>query len=59
LLWTFPVDVEVFRIAPEYDFSRPPPAPFFYDRMDWGVSGAAFLLAARRLRQAYGVLGPC
>jgi LmbE family N-acetylglucosaminyl deacetylase len=50
-LWTFPVDAEHFRIAPDYDFSQPPAAPFFYDRMEWGVSGAAFLLAARRLHQ--------
>jgi LmbE family N-acetylglucosaminyl deacetylase len=58
-LWTFPVDAEAFRVAPEYDFLRPPAAPFFYDRMDWGVSGAAFLLAARRLHHVYGICGPC
>jgi LmbE family N-acetylglucosaminyl deacetylase len=58
-LWTFPVEAERFRLAPNYDFSQPPRAPFFYDRMDWGVSGAAFLLAARRLRDAYEVAGAC
>jgi LmbE family N-acetylglucosaminyl deacetylase len=58
-LWTFPVDTETFRVAPEHDFSKPPAAPFFYDRMDWGVSGGAFLLAARRLQHAYGVSVPC
>ena len=55
-LRTFPVAAEHFRIAPDYDFSRPPAAPFFYDHMDWGVSGAAFLLAARRLCRAYEVM---
>jgi LmbE family N-acetylglucosaminyl deacetylase len=58
-LWTFPVEEEHFRLAPEYDFSQPPAAPFFYDRMDWGVSGAAFLLAARQLHRLYGLTGPC
>lgn len=58
-LWTFPVDAEHFRIAPDYDFAQPPVAPFFYDRTDWGVSGAAFLLGARQLLQAYGVSRPC
>lgn len=58
-LSTFPIDAEHFRLAPRYDFSRPPAAPFFYDRVDWGVSGASFLCAARRLLQVHGIAGPC
>jgi LmbE family N-acetylglucosaminyl deacetylase len=58
-LSTFPVDAEHFRLAPRYDFSRPPAAPFFYDRVRWGVSGAAFLGAACQLLQAHDIAGPC
>jgi N-acetylglucosamine malate deacetylase 2 len=56
---TFPLDAEHFRPAPRYDFKSPPAAPFFYDRVDWGVSGAAFLAGARRLLAAHGIAEPC
>ena len=34
---------ERFRIAPDYDFTRPPqPPPVFYDRYPWGVNSQRF-----------------
>jgi LmbE family N-acetylglucosaminyl deacetylase len=56
---TFPLEVECFRLAPRYDFTQPPAAPFFYDRVDWGVSGAMFLTAARQLLERRGISQPC
>jgi LmbE family N-acetylglucosaminyl deacetylase len=56
---TFPLETERFRLAARYDFSSPPAAPFFYDRVDWGVSGATFLRGARRLLGLCGLSGPC
>jgi LmbE family N-acetylglucosaminyl deacetylase len=56
---TFPLEAECFRLAPRYDFSRPPAAPFFYERVDWGVSGARALTAARRLLGLHGISEPC
>ena len=36
----FPVHSERFRVAPGYDFSRPPhPGPLFYEGMNWGITG--------------------
>ena len=36
----FPIDVERFRLAPEYDFHAPPhPGELHYERYDWGVDG--------------------
>lgn len=56
---TFPLEAEHFRLAPRYDFSRAPAAPFFYDSVDWGVSGAMFLAGARRLLELHGISQPC
>jgi len=56
---TFPLDAEYFRWAPRYDFRSAPAAPFFYDRVEWGVSGAQFLDSARRLLRAQGISEPC
>jgi LmbE family N-acetylglucosaminyl deacetylase len=44
----FPLDHEDFRVAPRYDFRRPPAAPFHYDDVDWGLSGKQFLEQVRR-----------
>ena len=50
----FPLAVERFRIAPEYDFSRPPHAPpVLYDSFSWGTTSAEF---ARRAREAESIL---
>jgi LmbE family N-acetylglucosaminyl deacetylase len=56
---TFPLDAEYFRVAPRYDFGAPPAAPFFYDRVLWGVSGAQFLASSRALLGTQGLSGPC
>ena len=54
----FPRDREPFRLAPAYDFSRPPhPGPLFYERTgsggEWGIDGfrwrARASAASRRL----------
>lgn len=37
----FPLDRERFRLAPAYDFSRPPhEGTLYYERFDWGIDGA-------------------
>ena len=58
VLADFPRDREIFRLAPSYDFSRPPhPGPLLYERAgsggDWGIDGvrwrAEALAASKRL----------
>lgn len=40
-LTSFMCDVERFRLAPQYDFTRPPhDGRLFYERHDWGMDGA-------------------
>jgi LmbE family N-acetylglucosaminyl deacetylase len=40
----FSVDVERFRTAPVYDFSRlPNSGALFYEQFDWGMTGSKFL----------------
>lgn len=42
LQW-FGADVESFRVAPPYDFSRAPhPGTLFYENFPWGMSGKRF-----------------
>ena len=48
----YPLDVERFRLAPAYDFTRPPAAPFHYDRVAWGVNGEQFLRCVQSARRA-------
>jgi LmbE family N-acetylglucosaminyl deacetylase len=46
----FPTDIERFRIAPAYDFSRPPhPGRLHYERHDWGMTGERFCALAGAL----------
>jgi hypothetical protein len=41
VLADFPVDLERFRAAPAYDFTRPPhEGGLYYEQFDWGVDGA-------------------
>ena len=48
MLSHFHTDSERFRIAPEYDFTRPPhPGRLLYERFDWGMSGARWRELAR------------
>lgn len=44
VLQHFPVGgSECLRVAPRYDFTRPPhPGPLFYERHRWGMTGAEF-----------------
>jgi LmbE family N-acetylglucosaminyl deacetylase len=40
MLRHFPLDVEVFRPAPAYDFTQPPHSgKLYYEHFDWGMSG--------------------
>ncbi len=55
----FPLSVEEFRIAPRYDFKAPPAAPFFYDRVDFGLGGDDFLSLARAELAALRIEGTC
>jgi N-acetylglucosamine malate deacetylase 2 len=49
----FPIGVERFRPAPQYDFTRPPhDGKLFYECQRWGMTGARFSgLAARALAE--------
>jgi len=50
VLQYFPTDIERFRLAPKYDFLSPPRrGPLFYERFDWGVSGAQWRALAARV----------
>ena len=45
-------DIERYRIAPAYDFSRPPHSgTLFYERHPWGMTGVKFCELARRALQ--------
>jgi LmbE family N-acetylglucosaminyl deacetylase len=52
MLAQFPPTHERYRLAPRYDFTRPPHAgQLFYERYDWGVTGSewrALAAAAQR-----------
>lgn len=49
----FPPANEQFRIAPDYDFSRPPhPAPVWYDRYPWNISAQEFCNRTRRAEES-------
>jgi LmbE family N-acetylglucosaminyl deacetylase len=40
LCW-FPIRIEKFRFAPDYDFSKPPhPGTLYYEKFPWGMQGA-------------------
>jgi LmbE family N-acetylglucosaminyl deacetylase len=39
LLRRFPAEVERFRLAPRYEFTRPP-EPLLYEREGWGMTGS-------------------
>lgn len=54
MLRNFPVDVERFRRAPDYDFSQPAPPPAaWYDTQQWPIDSRAWRkLARQNLAQA-------
>jgi len=48
----FSVDQECFRIAPAYDFQKPPHAPpVFYDGYPWGMHSTRFCRLARKAEE--------
>jgi len=56
MLDNFPIGVERFRPAPEYDFTAPPHAGIlFYERFDWGMTGERFRALAHAALQALGL----
>jgi N-acetylglucosamine malate deacetylase 2 len=57
----FPIDVERFRPAPVYDFTRPPHAGrLFYEHFDWGVDGTRWrALAGQALTALEITARPC
>jgi LmbE family N-acetylglucosaminyl deacetylase len=49
----FPLEVERFRIAPTYDFARPPHTPpVLYDNYPWGMKSEEFSRLAREAKEA-------
>jgi LmbE family N-acetylglucosaminyl deacetylase len=56
LLAQFPDDVERFRPAPPYDFTRPPhPGPLWYEQLGWPLSGGRWRELAQRAMAELGV----
>lgn len=55
-LASFPIERELFRIAPAYDFTRPPhQPPVFYDGHPWGMTSVRFCeLASAAARELTG-----
>lgn len=57
-LCQFPIEVERFRPAPRYDFTRPPHAgQLFYECFPWGMTGAHFTNLAHVALDALGMAG--
>ncbi|HEY0780493.1 MAG TPA: PIG-L family deacetylase [Gemmatirosa sp.] len=50
----FPIGEERFRRAPSYDFTRPPAAAIWYERLGWGITAADLCAAVRDARAALG-----
>ena len=49
----FKVSHELFRIAPQYDFTRPPhPGQLFYEQFPWGMTGQRFRELATLAQEA-------
>jgi N-acetylglucosamine malate deacetylase 2 len=57
LKW-FPIDVERFREAPEYDFTQPPhPGKLHYEYFDWGMTGDKWRRLAREAQTVLATRG--
>ncbi|HSV15486.1 MAG TPA: hypothetical protein VLI90_14595, partial [Tepidisphaeraceae bacterium] len=55
----FPLSVECFRIAPRYDFSRPPhEGILFYEKFDWGMTARRFVALAEQAERTLDLVGP-
>jgi LmbE family N-acetylglucosaminyl deacetylase len=58
-LSAFDLRVERYRLAPSYDFTKPPHmGRLFYERLPWGVDGAHFARLAREALTSLGLEGP-
>jgi LmbE family N-acetylglucosaminyl deacetylase len=52
VLAAFPLDAELFRAAPRYNFSMLP-LPLYYERFDWGMTGERWLELTRAAGKAF------
>jgi LmbE family N-acetylglucosaminyl deacetylase len=60
VLAQFPLRYEPLRLAPQYDFTRPPhEGDLYYDRFDWGVHSSEWRELARFAFRDLGVLCVC
>jgi LmbE family N-acetylglucosaminyl deacetylase len=56
MLQLFPLGVEKFRPAPAYDFTKLPHAgTLYYERFDWGMTGARWVRLASRALDELGL----
>lgn len=56
VLENFPIALERFRPAPEYDFTAAPHAgQLFYERFEWGMTGERFRALARQTLAELGI----
>ncbi|MBW7957646.1 MAG: PIG-L family deacetylase [Deltaproteobacteria bacterium] len=54
----FPIGIERFRPALDYDFTKPPhPGRLFYQNFDWGLKGAKWCRLAARAMDGLGLSG--
>lgn len=52
-----PIEIERFRLAPEYDFTQPPhPGPLLYEQRDFPMTGAAWREQAAQGLRALGLI---
>lgn len=57
VLRNVPLDVERFRVAPDYDFTAPPhEGPLLYEQFPWGMTGAEWRERAGSALAALGLL---
>jgi len=55
----FPLDIERFREAPLYDFTRPPhEGTLYYENYNWGVKGAKWRELAKKALKELRLRGP-
>src|SRR5207302_8780727 len=51
----FPLEPERLRVAPVYDFTRPPhPGPLWYECLHWAMTGAKWREIAAAVLSRYG-----
>jgi LmbE family N-acetylglucosaminyl deacetylase len=56
VLKLFPIENEKFRVAPEYDFTRPPhEGRLHYENLNWGIDGARWREHAAQALEQLGI----